>query len=1059
MLTTDKREQLDSIVSQMVVNKETDDTVQFVVNDFKNKYSVEEPEGTFLEKTANVLDTLFGGGKIGEAIGAGIAKVRAKPEEKEFIHAPSVGEVAGSALQSAALFTPVGTLAKGITAGVAGLGLKKGVSALGKIGAGVLAGEVFDIALNLQQGKTGKEALTPGLGAIIGGGIPAIGVGKNVVVRFGERRAPTVINSLVKPLLKDFSYGKDPGRAVAEEGIVANNFDDLIEKIRNTRLNVGKSLGELSQKLSTEPVIKISQDLNPLDKAIKIAAKQNNPTLANRLNSVKRAITEVLEPELDEVGNLTIVSRGSKDLENLTFKQVRSILTEIGDMTQFTGNISDDKLVNSALKQVYGGIKKTSLDFAKAVNPGLAQQFSKFTEKYADLHSAEIATKYRDKIVERQNLIGFSPRNIGIASGLITAVATGGATIPSVLVGLSVAVADELAGTPWFKTRLAYMLSKKSVQEANFLFRKIPALGRFFSTKDGIFPGDILLGEKGEVLERGIAEAISKPKIGLTIEDISKKKVSEFNGSLAQTLRGTKGLTAQDIMTKHPDIQLKRDVPATDIYGNKVKIPEGEALTPYELKGNKILLQDGDTYVVSKSQFQNIKGQSVSAEAKEFAPELKGLEESVRGGQIKDAPKVIPGDRASLEASNEYLRNVKTKFEQYQLPGGKNYKEILIKAPRDTAEYAGADRVYTKNEFVSSHWDEPNVISHLRLNEHTYKGKKVTFMEEAQSDWAKEYRKINNSPEAVKARAEMKELSNIKNKTPEQITRWDYLQDNFDFTKNETPFHPLVEGGKWVEPNVKRGLQEAVANDSKYFAWITGEQTSARYNLATHLDDVKWKTIDESGRKDINIKPRDRDGFMVSITKEGKIDYGRSGVPQDWADKNLNEVLGKGLADQIMSKESGTLSGEGLKFGGEWANNLYDKQIKNIVEDVTGGKVEKLDMGLPIEVKNTEFYFKNRPLKVSDLKVGTEISDLINASEQGRYIITDILGDGKFKAVPKSRTNPISAIQRMAGANRKIGESFSLVHERTVNNDTALTSGTLFGFFYVGDYLFIAYDD
>lgn len=41
----------------------------------------------------------------------------------------------------------------------------------------------------------------------------------------------------------------------------------------------------------------------------------------------------------------------------------------------------------------------------------------------------------------------------------------------------------------------------------------------------------------------------------------------------------------------------------------------------------------------------------------------------------------------------------------------------------------------------------------------------------------------------------------------------------------------------------------------------------------------------------------------------------------------------------------------------------------------------------------------------------------------------------------------------------RVGESFSLVHERTVNNDTALTSGTLFGLFYVGDYLFIAYDD
>lgn len=36
------------------------------------------------------------------------------------------------------------------------------------------------------------------------------------------------------------------------------------------------------------------------------------------------------------------------------------------------------------------------------------------------------------------------------------------------------------------------------------------------------------------------------------------------------------------------------------------------------------------------------------------------------------------------------------------------------------------------------------------------------------------------------------------------------------------------------------------------------------------------------------------------------------------------------------------------------------------------------------------------------------------------------------------------------------GNGFNLIHERTPNNDTALGGGTLRGFFYVGDYLFIA---
>src|SRR3990167_1714672 len=43
-------------------------------------------------------------------------------------------------------------------------------------------------------------------------------------------------------------------------------------------------------------------------------------------------------------------------------------------------------------------------------------------------------------------------------------------------------------------------------------------------------------------------------------------------------------------------------------------------------------------------------------------------------------------------------------------------------------------------QFKSAHWEETNVISHLRMNERTYKGKKVAFMEELQSDWAREGR-------------------------------------------------------------------------------------------------------------------------------------------------------------------------------------------------------------------------------------------------------------------------------------------------------------------------------
>jgi hypothetical protein len=521
MLPDDRRKQLDGIVSQMVSNGEKDDAINFVVNDFKSKYSQPEPEESFWEKTANVLDSVFGGGKIGEYIGTKIAETTpqakllkqqeeqgllAKGEYEKTFKKPSVKELVGSGIQSASLFIPVGKVSTGITSLAGKAGVRTGASAIGKIGSGALAGEALDIATNLQNGKTGAEIFTPGVGTLVGGAIPAVGVVKNVMVRFGEKQAPRVINSLIKPLAKDFSYGKNPGRAIAEEGIIANNFDDLIKSIQASRQKVGESIGQLGDKLSQTPQVNIRYALNPLDDALKVATSQNNQTLLNRINAVKRAITEVLEPVADDAGNLTIRSVGSRDLENLTFKQARDRLRDIGDLTAFTGNPSDDKLVNAALKRVYGNIKEETLKIADRLNPKLAKEFRKLTEKYADLSSAEIAAKYRDKILERQDLIGFGSQQVGLASGLVTAIATGGATLPAAIVGVSAAALNNLAKTPGFKTRLAYILSKKTQAEANYLFKKIPALKEFFSFKEGVSPGDVMLNKTKKIIKKSSNE-------------------------------------------------------------------------------------------------------------------------------------------------------------------------------------------------------------------------------------------------------------------------------------------------------------------------------------------------------------------------------------------------------------------------------------------------------------------------------------------------------------------------------------------------------------------------
>ncbi len=463
---------------------------------------------------------------------------------------------------------------------------------------------------------------------------------------------------------------------------------------------------------------------------------------------------------------------------------------------------------------------------------------------------------------------------------------------------------------------------------------------------------------------------------------------------LVDLFNKAKGLDADQIMAKHPDIQLKRDVPALDAKGNKTTIPEGEILTPYQMKGDKVMLKDGQTYIVSKNQYQNIKNNAVvEGAAQDFAPEMKGLEDTVRGPRSNEslsgiAHRMYGRDHITLsgpeqDAVNAEWRNqrgTETKFSAYTLPGGKNYKEILVKAPLEMkqGEY-GTDVIDTSKRFRDPHWQEENPITSIRLNERDLPNNKgtATFLEEEQSDWGR-----------------------ARRKQQDQIAKGEANEDNI-------PHHDLLD--KHTELGVKRGLQEAVKNGSDYFAWINGEQTSARYDLATHLDGVEWEpagshTVVTLGTK----KGGAGSDIELWVDESGKLTEHLKGknMPSNWSGKRLDEVLGKGLADKIMAQKKGILKEEGLKFGGEWAKNLYDKQIPNIVKDLTGAKVETLDMGLPVN-KQRDFSWETRldgkdinmsnpPTFKKYAKVGMAVRN-----ENGfAHVITKLHGGNTFAAIP-----------------------------------------------------------
>jgi hypothetical protein len=116
-----------------------------------------------------------------------------------------------------------------------------------------------------------------------------------------------------------------------------------------------------------------------------------------------------------------------------------------------------------------------------------------------------------------------------------------------------------------------------------------------------------------------------------------------------------------------------------------------------------------------------------------------------------------------------------TKYGEYQIPGGENYREILLKLPsnrpsmknmsRDEYDAAveAADRAGVR-DFESGHWDEtPNVLAHARVSDRTGpNGERILHIEEIQSDWHQAGRKQGYLTPEKKAEIEAQEKAKIK---------------------------------------------------------------------------------------------------------------------------------------------------------------------------------------------------------------------------------------------------------------------------------------------------------
>lgn len=263
--------------------------------------------------------------------------------------------------------------------------------------------------------------------------------------------------------------------------------------------------------------------------------------------------------------------------------------------------------------------------------------------------------------------------------------------------------------------------------------------------------------------------------------------------------------------------------------------------------------------------------------------------------------------------------------------------------------------------YQSGHFDEENILAHMRVNDRMIDGKKSLFIEEIQSDWHQQGRKKGyESENKVKRAEELKKIederallldeklrleqqaepftSQGKDAPPEIVDRWSAVSNRInDLQSAENKLYRSKPEGvpdapykkNWQEMAMRRAIQMAVDEGYDRVAFTTGKQQAERYNLAKQVNSIDWNPYESRGaNKLVTIVPKNGNRIELPIDNDGKVIESIGG---QFAGKTIDDIVGKDIAKKIMDAQSGDLSGQGLSIGGEGMKGFYDKILPEYV--------------------------------------------------------------------------------------------------------------------------------
>ena len=258
-------------------------------------------------------------------------------------------------------------------------------------------------------------------------------------------------------------------------------------------------------------------------------------------------------------------------------------------------------------------------------------------------------------------------------------------------------------------------------------------------------------------------------------------------------------------------------------------------------------------------------------------------------------------------------------------------------------------------DFRGPHWDEPNVLAHVRFDDRTgANGERVLHVAEIQSDWHASGRKRGYVSEGEPAWQEARRLKDQQYdllRLPEnegkraaeiqQSPAYKDLEARIQalLQKKATatvPDAPFKSTEAWASLALKRMIRYAAENGYDRLSFDTGDTNAERYDLSKRVREV-FAARDSAGTYLLSAKDHQGNTILHErLSDPSKFD--------DYVGKDVADRLREGINRDDHAK----LSGLDLKVGGEGMKGFYDKILPaaaNKIGKKFGAKVEEGSIG------------------------------------------------------------------------------------------------------------------